>query len=409
MKIVIIITILTITLVAQPIPNHYNFMAQRDSLYYLLSDNSLLKFYSQEASGEFFLTKYVEGNFPSSTKYTLNDDYFFLAYNDSIFYYLNRSIDELSFENVFVPGFSITSLHGFGPYFLIRSGNTYHLYKIVNGLVELVEDSLFNHPSQQLVFITYPYVTIAQTVYKYVAGFDFYAVSQISIGNSNTGITGDTLIAYYFWVTPPMPGTEHSELRKTIIQEPDFPQYVYPWWGYNIVQLHQTYGGGTLIAKKNLYFMSWAGVIATRNSQLAYLPTSEDRATITDYYIFLLGNDSLRYSKWNAGSTFYPFTWTDWTSVENNDEPILSFELFQNYPNPFNPSTKIRFEIPERSFVTIKVYDVLGKEIATLVDEEKPNGSYEIEFVGIGLASGIYYYRIMVGDFIQTKKMILLK
>lgn len=409
MKIVIIITILTITLVAQPTPNHYNFMAQRDSLYYLLTDNSLLKFYSHEASGEFFLTKYVEGNFPSSAKYTLNDDYFFLAYNDSIFYFLNRSIDELSFENVFAPGFAISSLHGFGPYFFIRSGNTYHLYKIVSGLVELVEDSLFNHPSQELVFFVYPYVTIAQTVYKYIEGFDFYSITQISIGNGNTGLTDNTLISYRFWVEPWPSMEEHSVLEKTIIEEPNFPNFTYNGWGSNISQLHQPFGWGTLIAKKNLYFMMWVGVITTHNSQLAYLPTTQDRATISDYYIFLLGNDSLRYSKWNAGSTFYPFTWVDYTPVENNDEPMLSFELSQNYPNPFNPSTKIRYEIPEMSFVTIKVYDVLGKQILSLVNEEKSAGNYEIEFNGKELASGIYYYRISAGNFSQTKKMILLK
>ena len=407
MKILITIAILSVAkLIAQPLPNHYNFMAQRDSLYYLLTDNAFLKFYSHEASGEFFLTKYIEGNFPPSTKYTLNDDYFFLTYNDSIFYYLNRSIDELYFENVFVSGLSITSIHGFGPYFFIRSGNVYHLFKVVAGIVMSVDDSLFNHPSQGLVFFYYPYVIIAGTVYKYIEGFEFYPITQINIGNSNTGITGNKLIAYYFWVT--YPGTEYSVLRKTTIEEPDFPQ-ISIGWGDNIHQLHQTYGGGTLIARKNLYFMTWVSVITTYNSQLAYLPTTEDRATITDYYIFLLGNDSLRYSKWNAGSTFYPFTWTDWTSVENYIEPVQSFELFQNYPNPFNPTTKIRYNVPERSFVTIKIYDVLGKKIAALVNEEKQNGNYEIEFNGNGLASGIYYYKITAGNFSQTKKMILLK
>jgi hypothetical protein len=409
MKILIsfILFFVATSLVAQPIPNHYNFMAQRDSLYYLLTDNALLKFYSHEASGEFFLTNYVEGNFPTSTKYTLNDDYFFLSYHDSIFYYLNRTIDELSFDNVFVPGFTVTSIHGFGPYFFIRSGNVYHLFKIVNGLVKLVEDSLFTFPSQWFVFFTYPYVVRAEDIYKYVEGFDFYIVTQIDIGNVNIGINGNTIIAYYFWVSPPMPGVYHSNLHRITVEEPNFPHEILNW-GLNITQL-QTTASGTLIPKKNLYYMTWAGVITTYNSQVAYLPTSEDRAMISDYYIFLLGNDSLRYSKWNYGSVFHPFIWTDWTAVEENDQPVKSFLLFQNYPNPFNPSTRIRYEIPERSFVTIKVYDLLGREIATLVDEEKPIGNYEVEFTRNGLASGIYYYRITAGNYSQTKKMILLK
>jgi hypothetical protein len=381
-------------------------------LYYLLTDNALLKFYSHEASGDFFLTNYIEGNFSSSTKHALNDDYFFLTYNDSLFYYLNRSIDELSFENVFAPGFTVTSIHGFGPYFFICSGSTYHLYKTVNGLVTQVEDSLFNNPAQHRVFFTYPYVVIIEllgngTVYKYIEGFDFYPVAQVNAGIGNIGITENTIITFYYWIT--YPGIEHSVLYKTIIQEPDFPSYTYSGWGMNIIQLHQNSGWGTLITKRNLYYMSWVGVITTYNSQLAYLPTTADRATITDYYIFLLGNDSLRYSKWNAGSTFYPFTWVDYTSVENNYESIQSFQLFQNYPNPFNPATIIRYELPERSFITIRVYDVLGKEISILVNEEKQIGNYEVKFDGNGLASGIYYYRITAEHFSQTKKMILLK
>ena len=405
-KISLTIILLTfIELVAQPIPNHYNFMAQKDSLYYLLTDNSLLKFYSYEATGEFFLTKYVEGTFPSSTKYTINDDYFFLSYNDSIFYYSNRYIDELSFENVFVPGFTVTSLHGFGPYFFIRSEYTYHLFKVLNGLVTLVEDSLFNHPPQLLVFFTYPYVIIAGTVYKYIENFDFYAVGQVSGGNYDIAITGNVLVRYFFYA--PAPGVTYSNLYRTLIQEPDFPTYTYTNWGLSII--NHIYNSFDLIAKQNLYYFAPPKCITTYNGQLSYLPTNEDRATISDYYIFLLGNDSLRYSKWNAGSTFYPFTWTNYTSVENEGSIPSDYNLFQNYPNPFNPTTKISYEIPEISFVTIKVYDVLGKEIITLINEEKTNGKYEIEFNGNGLASGIYYYRITSGTFSQTKKMIYLK
>ena len=83
--------------------------------------------------------------------------------------------------------------------------------------------------------------------------------------------------------------------------------------------------------------------------------------------------------------------------------------LEQNYPNPFNPSTKISYQIPQQGFVTLKVFDVLGKEVATLVNEEKPIGNYEIDFSSNGLASGVYIYRMKVNDFITSKKMILIK
>jgi photosystem II stability/assembly factor-like uncharacterized protein len=87
------------------------------------------------------------------------------------------------------------------------------------------------------------------------------------------------------------------------------------------------------------------------------------------------------------------------------------FSLDQNYPNPFNPSTKIRFVIPNevRNLVTLKVYDVLGNEIATLIDEYKPAGSYEVKFDASQFSSGIYFYKLQLGSFIETKKMILLR
>jgi hypothetical protein len=93
------------------------------------------------------------------------------------------------------------------------------------------------------------------------------------------------------------------------------------------------------------------------------------------------------------------------------------FRLSQNYPNPFNPSTTIEYQIPQSSFVTIKVYDALGKEVVTLVKEEKPAGIHEINFEPKDLTSGLYLYKISAGDpstssgqgFEQTRKMLLLK
>jgi hypothetical protein len=100
--------------------------------------------------------------------------------------------------------------------------------------------------------------------------------------------------------------------------------------------------------------------------------------------------------------------------VEVTIEAPTKFSLSQNYPNPFNPSTNIEFRIADFGFVSLKVYDVLGNEVATLVDEEKPAGEYEVKFT-VGqdsspdISSGIYFYQLKVGSFVQTKKMMVLK
>lgn len=95
--------------------------------------------------------------------------------------------------------------------------------------------------------------------------------------------------------------------------------------------------------------------------------------------------------------------------IENKEEELNNYYLYQNYPNPFNPSTNIKYTISSKQFVSLKVYDVLGEEIITLVSEEKPAGNYEIEFNASNYAGGIYYYQLQTSDFIDTKKMILLK
>ncbi len=97
----------------------------------------------------------------------------------------------------------------------------------------------------------------------------------------------------------------------------------------------------------------------------------------------------------------------------NVDDPEMelpiTFALEQNYPNPFNPKTNIKFRISEIGFVSLKVYDVLGNEIATLVNEEKSAGNYEVEFDASSLPSGIYFYQLRLGNFVETKKMVLMK
>ena len=105
-------------------------------------------------------------------------------------------------------------------------------------------------------------------------------------------------------------------------------------------------------------------------------------------------------------------------SVTSSDDQVDQlvpqfYQLYQNYPNPFNPNTVIKYQIPELSFVTLKVYDVLGNEIVILVNDKKPAGEYEVEFstglINQTLPSGIYFYRLQAKKFVETKKMVVIK
>ena len=151
-------------------------------------------------------------------------------------------------------------------------------------------------------------------------------------------------------------------------------------------------------------------------------PVAEGADTIS--VIVISGTDTVSIF-WKA-IVFY----SNPVSISDNSVSPNDFHLYQNSPNPFNPSTKIKYTIPnvvesetkQSNFVTLKVYDVLGNEIATLVNEEKPAGTFEIEFDASGLSSGLYFYRLRVGDpetssqngqarqgFVETKKMVYLR
>ncbi len=127
-----------------------------------------------------------------------------------------------------------------------------------------------------------------------------------------------------------------------------------------------------------------------------------DPGSPSDYYVSAMTSASFRES-------LHPVTSVSENQGSKNNIIVQSSNLFQNYPNPFNPTTIIKYQIQELSFVTLKVYDVLGSEVAILVNKEKPVGSYEIEFDGSELTSGIYFYKLQAGKFVETKKMLLMK
>ncbi len=113
-------------------------------------------------------------------------------------------------------------------------------------------------------------------------------------------------------------------------------------------------------------------------------------------------------SDWVNESRFLS-TYIQVTAINENFSSVNSYSLSNNYPNPFNPSTKISWQSPIRSWQTLKVYDVLGNEVTILIAEEKSAGIYELDFNGSGLASGVYFYTLSAGNFVQTKKMVLLR
>jgi photosystem II stability/assembly factor-like uncharacterized protein len=157
----------------------------------------------------------------------------------------------------------------------------------------------------------------------------------------------------------------------------------------------------SIFDEDEIYYSSSAGGEWLLVSEGMYDVETWDFVVDSNGYVYASTNEGVWKTKTNTVITGI-------NDEVNNDMPE-TFHLSQNYPNPFNPTTTIKYQIPGLSFVTLKVYDVLGNEIATLANEEKPAGSYEVEFNANGLPSGIYFYRIQADFFVETKKMILIK
>jgi uncharacterized protein (TIGR02145 family) len=146
----------------------------------------------------------------------------------------------------------------------------------------------------------------------------------------------------------------------------------------------------------NEYAVFWTSTqVSNLKARERYLVYNSSASSIYDW--FKVMNYSIRCIK------------DDLTGIEDESTTPEEFKLMQNFPNPFNPTTKISYSIPHKSFVTLKVYDPLGRIVSELVGEEKETGRYELDFNAVDLSSGVYFYKIEAGDFVQVKKMILLR
>ncbi len=163
----------------------------------------------------------------------------------------------------------------------------------------------------------------------------------------------------------------------------------------------------TTVNWKNIYKVDSNLIPIDLNKGLDLTKLSFNRTSVangkTYYYRVIYRDHNLKWSEWSSATSFVTPT-----NLANEKIPT-EFLLGQNYPNPFNPETRIEYSIPKAGTVRISVYDLLGSEIATLVNEAKTPGTYDVKFDGSKLASGVYYYRLTSQDFVLTRKMLLLK
>ncbi|MFI5238090.1 MAG: agmatine deiminase family protein, partial [Ignavibacteriales bacterium] len=156
-------------------------------------------------------------------------------------------------------------------------------------------------------------------------------------------------------------------------------------------------------------FTSSSMQFVSNDSAVGCVPAQMD-STVIYYYISATSNEGRTLTKpIVAPDGFYKFLVRN--SVTDFTESIVpeEFNLFQNYPNPFNPATSIQYVVGSRSYVTLKVYDILGNEVANLLNEEKDAGKYGVSFDATGLSSGVYIYVLKAASFIESRKMLLLK
>jgi agmatine deiminase len=141
----------------------------------------------------------------------------------------------------------------------------------------------------------------------------------------------------------------------------------------------------------------------------AYIPTQPLNTNVY-YYVSATNNSSKTVTKpFTAPAGYFKFAITNPIIVINESEQVKEYSLYQNYPNPFNPTTSIKFSIPKSGFTTLKVYDVMGREVASLVNSKLGAGNYNADFNGANLSSGVYFYKLVSGDFKAVKKLTLIK
>ena len=164
-----------------------------------------------------------------------------------------------------------------------------------------------------------------------------------------------------------------------------------------------------VLTDSNLFVGSiGTGVFLTQDNGISWTEVNEGLTHLNIRSLLITSNNYL-FAGTTNGFVCYRLLSEMITSVNETKDQLSIYSLFQCYPNPFNPSTKISWQSPIGSWQTLKIYDVLGNEVSTIVDEYKPAGKYEVDFNASALTSGVYFYQLKSGEYVDTKKMVLLK
>lgn len=162
------------------------------------------------------------------------------------------------------------------------------------------------------------------------------------------------------------------------------------------------------VSGTNLFTATYGGVFLSTNYGTSWTAVNSGLIEPSDYSLVVNGTNLFAASEL-SGVWRRPLSEMITAVKENATETPEAYSLFQNYPNPFNPTTVIGYKLAVSSHVTLKVYDILGREVTTMVNERQIAGNHSVTFSAVNLPSGVYFYRLQAGSFSETKKLLLLK
>jgi len=402
----------------------YRSVADKDSFAYVTMDDKILILKRDQANELQYVKSIPFKMTHRQDKFNTEliiDNYLLVTSKDSVVLFSISDpenpveLDRIKISNIF-------SLYEFGPLFIVLNNNSQIVVAIENDSLVIKNIGSGGINSNNPYFpewgfgpYTYPY-KIGYFTYKYdINTHQFNVIDTMKYCDQcssygSLAIPGDT--TFFYGAIGCCLGSGWIDWYKyyinnnTVIQGPKLCQQSSSW-----VLLHIQ--GYTL---KKYYGWSIVGPLWFNSNDICTkypftIPVHpQDYPIAIDSLMYRIGNQGFyyQYQITNNYLVFHQFHLP--VSVENeNSSTPFKFKLEQNYPNPFNPTTKISWRSPISSWQTLKIYDMLGNEVAILVNEYRPAGNYEVEFSGNDLPSGIYFYQLKSGSFIQTKKMILLK